>query len=451
VILDGTPYFAYEYGYPHKTAYGRLSPAPSLASLWENERRSGLFLYFHVPFCEMRCGFCNLFTVANPREAVVDAWLATLARQAKIARAALGEAKFARFAVGGGTPTFLPAEALSRLFALGEETMGAAISSMPSSVEASPETLDDARLAVLKSFAVSRVSLGVQSFDEAEAAAMGRPQRRADVVRVLDGLRAAGVAVLNLDLIYGGEGQTAASFVASIREALKWRPEEMYLYPLYVRPKTGLWRHGHSADTAWDALRLDCYRAARDVLLSEGYAQASMRMFRRSDGPTVESSRPSPSPDGARKVDGPVYCVQDDGMVGLGVGARSYTQRVHYASEWAVSGPAVRDIVGAYIARSDEELARADWGYRLDDDEQQRRYVILTLLGDGLDLTAFRARFGVDARDALALDELLARGWSQLDGDVLRLTAAGLERSDAIGPWLRSITVDERIRAYVTQ
>ncbi|MDO5683079.1 MAG: hypothetical protein Q4G46_09675, partial [Propionibacteriaceae bacterium] len=65
------PYVGYTYGYPHKTAYRPLDPPVDLASLWAAENRTHLFGYLHLPFCEMRCGFCNLFTTANPRDDVV--------------------------------------------------------------------------------------------------------------------------------------------------------------------------------------------------------------------------------------------------------------------------------------------------------------------------------------------------------------------------------------------
>ncbi len=70
-----------------------------------------------------------------------------------------------------------------------------------------------------------------------------RPQRRADVEAALARVRDAGIPVLNIDLIYGIEGQTEESWSRSLDAALAWRPEELYLYPLYVRPLTGLGRH----------------------------------------------------------------------------------------------------------------------------------------------------------------------------------------------------------------
>ena len=120
------------------------------------------------------------------------------------------------------------------------------------------------------------MSLGVQSFDETDTGAMGRPQQRADVVRALELIRSAGFPVLNIDLIYGAEGQTLESWLAAVQQTLRWSPEEIYLYPLYVRPLTGLGNLHHE----WDDFRLNAYREGRALLLSHGYQQISMRMFR---------------------------------------------------------------------------------------------------------------------------------------------------------------------------
>src|ERR671932_1222479 len=106
-MLRETAYTSYSYAYPHKPAYRVLDPPVPLQELWAAERRDALFLYLHVPFCEMRCGFCNLFTTVNPKGGLETAYLDALQRQGRQVRASLGQASFARLALGGGTPTYL--------------------------------------------------------------------------------------------------------------------------------------------------------------------------------------------------------------------------------------------------------------------------------------------------------------------------------------------------------
>ncbi len=430
LLTDGSPYQGYAYSYPHKTAYRRLPAPVPLSDLWAPERRSALFLYFHVPFCEMRCGFCNLFTQVRPKEGVARTYLDTLERQAHLVRDLLGQAGFARLAIGGGTPTALELPELERLFNLAEWMLGGPIR-VPCSVETSPETAEWEKLSLLRDRGVSRVSIGVQSFLEAETAAVGRPQRLSAVQSALERIRSVGLPVLNIDLIYGLPGQTVESWLHSVRSALRYFPEELYLYPLYVRPGTGLGR----SQRQWDDLRLTCYREAAALLCQEGYEQTSMRMFRARHSPTEE---------------GPVYCCQQDGMIGLGCGARSYTSNLHYADEYAVRPEGVRSILEAYIARPTADFAFAVHGIRLNGEEQRRRSVLMSLLQrTGLSLVEYQQRFGSDLFDDLPqLLELEPAGLARHEEGRLVLTEAGLERSDAIGPWLYSSQVRERMEAY---
>lgn len=432
-VVSGTPYAGYLYSYPHKTAYRPLSPEISLRELWAGEDKSSLFLYFHVPFCEMRCGFCNLFTAARPREEVVAAFLTQLAVQARVVSEAIGgleAAQFSRFAIGGGTPTYLSAAELSALFEVAASSFGVSPSRIPTSVETSPETATRDRLRVLAAHGVSRISIGVQSFVESEVSSVSRPQETARVHAALDAIRSEKFAALNIDLIYGLPEQTEATLEVSLRAALAYRPEELYLYPLYVRPLTGLGRRGRS----WDDQRIAHYRFARELLASEGYTPVSMRMFR--SAAAMETPAPS-------------YRCQTDGMIGLGPGARSYARGLHYSNEYAVSARGVKAIIADWNSRPAERFALADYGITLDLAEQKRRYTILSLLAEGLDVVAYRALFGSEVfADIPELAVLESNGLASASSSLLRLTDAGRERSDAIGPYLCSPRVRERMAEY---
>jgi oxygen-independent coproporphyrinogen-3 oxidase len=441
-----SPYQHYVYAYPHKSAYRRLPDRPTLTSLWAAEDRSALSLYLHIPFCEVRCGFCNLFTRIGAPDGLTGAYLDALERQARAVRDALDQGdgediRFATAAFGGGTPTFLTAPELERLCDIAEKRMGARLDAIPLSVEASPATATADRLAVLADRGATRLSLGVQSFVEAEARAAVRPQRRADVEAALGRIRDARIPVLNIDLIYGIDGQTEDTWRHSLDAALAWEPEELYLYPLYVRPLTGLDRHraaspdtGPAADPAWDAQRLRLYRAGRDHLLAHGYTQQSMRMFRRADAP----------PQGADD-----YACQTDGMIGLGCGARSYTSTLHYSFDYAVGMHAIRGIIDDYVAT--EDFTRAEVGHRMDAHEARRRHLLQSLLqAEGLTESDYRDRFGrAPAEDfGTELDVLGDRGWLSAADGRLRLTPEGLAHSDAVGPLLFSPAVRAAMAAY---
>lgn len=430
---------SYSYSYPHKSSFGRLDPPVPIAEAWREEDLSHVALYVHLPFCEMRCGFCNLFTQSQPEEGIVAEYLRALSRQMRRVREAVGPAVIRQFAIGGGTPTYLAADQLERLLGKVEAVFGLTVRGVPSSVETSPATATEDRLRLLAQFGVERISLGVQSLDEGDLRQIGRPQGSAgarEVHRALEAIRRAGFPVLNVDLIYGDPQQSLASWRTSLAEVLRYAPEEIFLYPLYVRPETGLARVGRATTRSAAEHRRDLYRAAQGELLERGYQQTSLRCFRL-----------------PRPVRATEYACQGDGMVGLGCGARSYTRGLHYATRFAVSQAGVRAILGGWIRQSDEEFALATHGIALSEAEQRRRFVILGLLQtEGLSRAGFQARFGLPL-DGLfpELEDLRGRGWVADDatGERLVLTEPGMENSDVAGPLLYSPPVRERLREFV--
>lgn len=428
LTLTANPYAGYTYGYPHKTAYRRLDPPVDLVGLWAVEDRTNLFGYLHLPFCEMRCGFCNLFTTANPRDDLVTRYLDALDREARVTAEIIRPATPARYAIGGGTPTYLPPAGLARLLAVFPRVFGRTVAEVPTSIETSPATATRDRIGLLRDAGVRRISIGIQSMDPAEVHRIGRRQHDAEVRTALDTLRTVGPPVLNIDLMYGLPGQTPDTWLATLRDALRWHPEEVFAYPLYVRPLTGL---DHVGTEPTD-LRPELYRIARDFLHAEGYQQTSMRRFRRR---------------GVEEVDDEYAC-QSDAMVGLGCGARSYTRDLHYSREYAVGRRGVKAIIDDYLALTDADLRVARHGFRLDADERMRRFVLQSLLHvDGLDAEACRAATGADP-ETLPLDRLVADGLATLTDGRLRLTPDGLALSDAIGPMLYSDHVTELSREH---
>ena len=140
-------------------------------------------------------------------------------------------------------------------------------------------------------------------------------------------------------------------------------------------------------------------------------------------------------------------------MLGLGCGARSYTRTLHYSDEYAVGRSAVTDLIAHYAQLSDADFAQARYGYELDADDQRRRYLLQSLLlWPGVELAAYRERFGSEVMaDFPQLDELCARGLAVLDAQGLSLTAKGMAHADVYGPWLSSPAVQARMEAYATR
>jgi len=440
--IDSTPkfildqrYVAYSYSYPHKSSYGELSPAVQLDELWQSEDRRSLFLYVHLPFCEMRCGFCNLFATAGGEESAIDSYLDSIERQARrMAEVTQGDRNVTRLALGGGTPTVLSAAQLDRLFRLLSHQFDFDPTAVPVSVETSPKTATAKKLELLRHWGVQRVSIGVQSFIEAEAHSIGRPQKNDEVCDALSRIQALKFPILNIDLIYGQPNQSLATWRKSLENALQYSPREIFLYPLYVRPQTGLARREASLRES-DARMIDLYQFGRDFLLKAGFRQHSMRCFS-IDSQSVDTS--------------PAYCCQSDGMLGLGAGARSYTSRLHYSSRFAVQAAGVRAILENWIQRTEEDFAVADWGIWLEEKERQRRFIIQSILhASGLNRNRFVETFCVSPEESVPeLSDLCAANLVEEADGVLRLTPEGLAWSDAIGPMLYSEPSREKLAEF---
>ncbi|MCG6518578.1 radical SAM protein, partial [Escherichia coli] len=124
-------------------------------------------------------------------------------------------------------------------------------------IETSPSDTTAEKVALLRQLAVNRVSIGVQSFNDLELATLHRRHSATNAHRALELLRRGNFPILNIDIIYGIPGQTAASLMASLNQALDYQPDELFLYPLYNMPRQP------------DMYSL--YIEARDRLLHEGY------------------------------------------------------------------------------------------------------------------------------------------------------------------------------------
>ncbi|WP_294330138.1 oxygen-independent coproporphyrinogen III oxidase [uncultured Sphingomonas sp.] len=189
------------------------------AALGRVEPDTELSLYLHIPFCREICWYCGCNTGAANRSARLDAYLARLSDEIElVARRLGGRGRVGRIAFGGGSPNAIAPAAFTRLVEQAKAAFGATDPVL--SVEVDPRGFDAEWAAALGAAGVSRVSLGVQSFDPAIQAAIGRVQPRADIAATVALLRGAGVASINFDLMYGLPGQTVEALAASIDESI---------------------------------------------------------------------------------------------------------------------------------------------------------------------------------------------------------------------------------------
>ena len=415
-------YVSYMYSYPHKTAYRTLTPPVSLSPYLERLEGREASLYFHIPFCAHKCGYCNLFSQQCCDAERISLYLHTMRRQAEQLSVAAQGLKFTSFAVGGGTPLILDEGQLEELFCLAE-LFGVHPSRVFTSVETSPEYTQKSVLRQLRARGVERLSMGVQSFNETELKKLKRRPGLGTVVGALENIVEAGFPQFNLDLSYGIEGQTVESFMRSLNTALTYRPNELFIYPLYVRPGTRI--DVRSTDDIGYAI----YKSARELLVGQGFVQTSMRRFVRRE--TTETE----------------FSCGDEVMLSCGAGGRSYLGNLHYATPYAVRQQAIADEIDHYIRTTD--FMTAANGFLLSTEEMQIRFIIKNLMYHrGVDLAEYEKRFG-EKPDRNLFREFTDRGWIEETGRIVRLTEEGMAYSDYIGQAFISPVVRKLMSEYV--
>jgi oxygen-independent coproporphyrinogen-3 oxidase len=249
-----------------------------------------LGVYISVPFCRTKCSYCNFASDVFSRtvfERYVDRVCADIENALQVAAEMGGEMERAVDSIylGGGTPTVLEAAHLQRIFS----AVRARFDVQPDAeitVECAPGTLTPAMLGSLLRCGVNRVSLGVQSFVDEEAASVGRLHKRATVLEDIARLRAAGIANINIDLIAGLPHQTSESWEFSLAETIASGVPHVSVYMLEVDEDSRLGRELLAGGTRYHAHFVpdeeavaDFYLAACERLSSAGIVQYEISNF----------------------------------------------------------------------------------------------------------------------------------------------------------------------------
>jgi len=207
-------------------------------------------VYIHIPFCQVRCGYCDFNTYAGLNR-LIQPYAEALSREIGLVadgavRAGLDRPQVDTIYLGGGTPTLLSVSLVGQMIS----ALRSHLTVLPDAevtIEANPGTVDAERLSALRAMGVNRLSFGVQSAQPEELKLLERRHTFDDAVQAVHWARQAGFGNLNLDLIYGIMGQTLARWQDTLRRALGLNPEHLSLYsltiesgtPMYARVQSG--------------------------------------------------------------------------------------------------------------------------------------------------------------------------------------------------------------------
>ncbi len=391
---------------------------------WLGKLPSGtaLSLYLHVPFCSSLCWFCGCHTKATRHYAPVAAYLRVLMDEVALLGAALPEGCSVRqIHWGGGSPTILSAEDISALAQAIRSAFDVAADA-EFSAEIDPRNLSRAQIMALVGAGLTRASFGVQDFNPKVQEAINRDQTFALTKAVVDAFRLAGVASVNVDVLYGLPHQTTTLLMSTIVKALSLKPDRIALFGYAHVP--WLKKHQTLIDAAALPDAAERFRGselAAELIATWGYERIGMDHFALPDDRLAVAARA-----GRLRRNFQGY-TDDQCEVLLGLGASSIGRLPEGYVQNAVPVEDYAHRVGA----GELPVAR---GIALTDDDRVRAYAIERLMCDfRLNLSEIRTRFGAGSESVLAEADALVAA----DADGMLAEQGG------------SLWVTERGRPYV--
>jgi len=391
-------------------------------------------LYVHVPFCAHKCSYCAFFSEASSGE-LINRYVGALVRELELVA---GDLRPRTIFFGGGTPSLLNLRQWEQILRAMERLglLGAA----EWTVECNPATvsLDKARL--LRSYGVNRVSMGVQSLDEALLDRLGRIHSRDMVFKSFETLRQAGFDNVNLDLMFAIPGQTLEIWRATLAEAVAMGSEHLSSYEVIYEEDTALYAQLQAGEfEVNEDLACAMYEELVDRAANAGFQQYEIANFARDliqrsevSGQRSESSQSLAMNSGSAGVDVPVLACHHNvnywrggSFYGLGPSATSYVRGVR-TKNWSNTQLHCEQLEkGKRALESSEELPglkrageTAAFGLRM---------------VAGWPFEQFNQTTGYDLRHEWAgeMEQLAQQGWGRIDADGFQLTRQGLRFADA--------------------
>lgn len=376
-----------------------------------------LGLYLHIPFCRKRCKFCYFKVFTDKNAESIERYLAALSKEIELVSRlpAMGARPFRFVYFGGGTPSFLSSRQLNRLV----ERLQASIDwSLAEEVtfECEPGTLTEAKVQTLREIGVTRLSLGVEHFDDAILENNGRAHQSQEIYRAYPWIQAAEFDSVNIDLISGMVGETWETWRDAVAKAIDLAPDSVTIYQMELPFNTVYSKDilGGEIETPvadWP-LKREWVDYAFDRFAGQGYSTSSAYTLVKS--PDVQFSYRD-------------NLWRGSDLLATGIASFGHASGVHYQNQ------ADWDRYCESLESGDLPLGRA---LRITPHQALVREMILQLKKGWLDAGYFRQKFGVEIleewRDVWS--EYANNHWLKIDGDRIELTRAGLLRVDGLLP-----------------
>lgn len=433
--LDRNERPTYVYTYPFKGAYRPIAETRLVRESWAST--SGrINVYVHIPYCDMKCSFCALFTTTTHTPSKLADYCQSLLKEIRIVARLVNwdRCQVDSLYFGGGTPSLLSPDQLSEICGeLNKYFNFRADAEL--AIEAAPNTTDKLGLRNLVEAGFQRLSIGVQSFDSQELLTMGRTYDAKLGLSMTSEAIEAGFRNVNVDLIYGLPGQSVETWLQNLGTAVGLGVKTITIYPLTIRSRTQFGRQHTKSSPSFPggAEIYDLYDTAFDFLSSHGYLQYSAAGFAKDTGGNRhEINEFSGIP-----------------TLGLGVAALSYSPSIHYTSGNYLEGGTGR-VITEYMATIDAGDFPIRSGIALDDDEVRRRYLILGFLFSGIDRDEYQTMFhdAVEVHFDSEIDVLRREQCVEEIGNKITLSERGRRFSSLVANLFASAKVKQLAESY---
>jgi oxygen-independent coproporphyrinogen III oxidase len=365
-------------------------------------------LYVHIPFCKIRCGYCDFFSVTDT--GLIGSFLDALSREIDTYREEFTE--FDTIYFGGGTPSLLSPARIESLL----NKIRSTYHIMPDTeitVEINPADWGRTELGTLRSMGINRISIGVQSFDDNELVFLGRRHKRMHAMRTIEDALDAGFCNISIDLIYGLPGQTFEQWRVTLMEALRFEPAHLSCYELELKPDTPLgirYCRGEFPLRTEDS-QYNFFMKTSELLEESGYIHYEVSNF--------ASGMEKASGHNRKYWDHTPY-------LGLGPSAHSFNK----GRRWWNHG-SVKDYI-----RDLDVLKRPISGSEALTGEQLRMEALFLGLRTkrGVDMEQYRDRYGFDLikEEGQVLGEWEKRGLIEIKDGFIRPTRSGMAVADSM-------------------
>ncbi len=235
-------------------------------------------LYIHIPFCRSKCSYCDFFSVACGEKSVPDEYISSLCNEIKIRKAENKIDFFETVYIGGGTPSLLTPAQLSAIL----KEVFSGLNAVPEeiTIEANPDDISRELLEEFYSCGITRISCGVQTFNDSALKNVKRRGNEKIILRALELIKKYWKGTFSADLISGLPFENQKSFIKTLDELLKFRPEHISVYSLTIEEETPLGKSFFSGKADYDFENADkIWISGRDFLVKNGYGHYEVSNF----------------------------------------------------------------------------------------------------------------------------------------------------------------------------